>query len=294
MLAVMLGRAEMVDALLAAGALIKVKNTAGWGPLSEAISYGNRDILRKIWTVFRSRSTSEMKERFPQVVASIEKLGERWSRGLVCRDAHSRVLQATFHSPFSGRSNRGCRWSAVCFPATPVRRPFIRLKHVSLNSRRRSMTDRIWKRGTTVRIDSTLVSFEGLNWTRGDISYVMVVDAAGQQQVTVLDNQAKTYVHVRPSTSSSGDAGAGADGKEDDSGSLSKESQELIELDLDDFLSQPISAGWFVIRRVARSTPGLRLVPMCISVQCRLRARWSLHAPRPASGVQVFVLFLFP
>lgn len=89
-----------------------------------------------------------------------------------------------------------------------------------------------------MRIDSTLVSFEGLNWTRGDISYVMVVDAAGQQQVTVLDNQAKTYVHVRPSTSSSGD------GKEDDSGSLSKESQELIELDLDDFLSQPISAGW--------------------------------------------------
>lgn len=121
MLAVMLGRAEMVDALLAAGALIKVKNTAGWGPLSEAISYGNRDILRKIWTVFRSRSTSEMKERFPQVVASIEKLGERMPRFGVSR-RQSPVLQVTFHLPSSGRSNRGCRWSAVCFPATPVSR----------------------------------------------------------------------------------------------------------------------------------------------------------------------------
>ncbi|KAL6424444.1 hypothetical protein ACFW04_009896 [Cataglyphis niger] len=41
-LAVMLGRKECVQLLLAHGAPVKVKNLAGWSPLAEAISYGDR------------------------------------------------------------------------------------------------------------------------------------------------------------------------------------------------------------------------------------------------------------
>lgn len=41
-LSVMLGRKEFTKLLLAHNAPVKVKNIQGWSPLSEAISYGDR------------------------------------------------------------------------------------------------------------------------------------------------------------------------------------------------------------------------------------------------------------
>ncbi|CAI6349223.1 unnamed protein product [Macrosiphum euphorbiae] len=41
-LAIMLGRKDIVQLLLAHNAPVKVKNINGWTPLSEAISYGDR------------------------------------------------------------------------------------------------------------------------------------------------------------------------------------------------------------------------------------------------------------
>ena len=47
-LAVMLGRRECVQLLLAHGAPVKLKNTAGWSPLAEAISYGERQTIASL------------------------------------------------------------------------------------------------------------------------------------------------------------------------------------------------------------------------------------------------------
>lgn len=43
-LAVMLGREDCLQVLLDHGAKIAVKNSQGWTPLAEAVSYGNREI----------------------------------------------------------------------------------------------------------------------------------------------------------------------------------------------------------------------------------------------------------
>ena len=47
-LAVMLGRRECAQLLLAHGAPVKLKNTAGWSPLAEAISYGERQTIASL------------------------------------------------------------------------------------------------------------------------------------------------------------------------------------------------------------------------------------------------------
>ncbi|XP_011866802.1 PREDICTED: ankyrin repeat domain-containing protein 13C isoform X5 [Vollenhovia emeryi] len=53
-LAVMLGRKECVLLLLAHGAPVKVKNLAGWSPLAEAISYGDRQTIPLVSRVLPS------------------------------------------------------------------------------------------------------------------------------------------------------------------------------------------------------------------------------------------------
>jgi ankyrin repeat protein len=40
---------ECVHLLLAHGAPVKVKNLAGWSPLAEAISYGDRQTSKHVW-----------------------------------------------------------------------------------------------------------------------------------------------------------------------------------------------------------------------------------------------------
>jgi hypothetical protein len=48
-----LGRRECVDMLLRCGALPALVNAAGWNPIAEATSYGDRHILERVWYVGR-------------------------------------------------------------------------------------------------------------------------------------------------------------------------------------------------------------------------------------------------
>ncbi|KAL4705025.1 hypothetical protein ACJJTC_009813 [Scirpophaga incertulas] len=106
-LAVMLGRKECIQLLLAHSAPVKVKNLAGWSPLAEAISYGDRQTISTLIQDFYMELTWDFHSWVPLV---------------------SRMLP-----------------SDMC---------------------------KIYKSGSSIRVDSTLVDFTEMKWERGDISFI--------------------------------------------------------------------------------------------------------------------------
>lgn len=56
---------------------------------------------------------------------------------------------------------------------------------------------RIHKKGSKIRVDTTLVDFTDMHWERGDISIVFNGDAERQQSLFILDNKQKVYQQIR-------------------------------------------------------------------------------------------------
>jgi len=157
-LAVMLGRRELVHLLLAHGAPVKVKNKLGWSPLSEAISYGDRQTISLLLRKLKQQAKEKLKSRKPEMVESLRKLGDfvvdlKW-------DFTSWIPLVSRMLP-----------SDIC---------------------------KISKRGACIRLDTTLVDFTEMHWERGDITFLYCGDAkASGMSLFVMDNELKVYQRVR-------------------------------------------------------------------------------------------------
>ncbi|XP_063229928.1 ankyrin repeat domain-containing protein 13C [Bacillus rossius redtenbacheri] len=156
-LAVMLGRKECVHLLLAHGAPVKVKNLAGWSPLAEAISYGDRQTISSLVRKLKQQAREQMEERRPNLVAALNQMGDFYME-----------LKWDFQS-----------WVPLVSRILP------------------SDICRIHKRGSSIRLDTTLVDFNDMRWERGDISFLFMGDRKPNQSLIVLDNKAQLYQRVR-------------------------------------------------------------------------------------------------
>ncbi|XP_035232175.1 ankyrin repeat domain-containing protein 13C-like isoform X3 [Stegodyphus dumicola] len=56
---------------------------------------------------------------------------------------------------------------------------------------------RIHKKGSNIRLDTTLVDFSDMKWERGDISFLFIGDAKPSQSLVVLDNKLKVFQKMR-------------------------------------------------------------------------------------------------
>lgn len=155
-LAIMLGHKDCVRILIDSGASCLVATSAGFYPLSEAISYGDRDLLRSVIVARLKELRGMVQHRNPRLRNSLES---------DLKDFYVE-LKWQFHS-----------WV-----------PFIAnvLPHD---------TCRLWKRGNMVRIDSTLKGFEGYTWHRGDISFIIKVEKEGTY-LYVVDHERKIFDEV--------------------------------------------------------------------------------------------------
>lgn len=155
-LAVMLGHKDCARVLIENGASCLVATTSGFYPLSEAISYGDRELLRMV-------ISARLKELRDMVQHRNPKLQQSLMHDL--KDFYVE-LKWQFHS-----------W--VPFVASI-------LPHD---------TCRLWKRGNMVRIDSTLKGFEGYRWHRGDISFIIKVETDGTY-LYIIDHENKVFDEV--------------------------------------------------------------------------------------------------
>jgi len=156
-LAVMLGRSQCTQLLLAHAAPVKLKNKAGWSALAESISYGDRATIASLLRRLKQQAKAEITTKKPDMIQGLRDLGD------FCLD-----IKWDFSS-----------WVPLVSRILP------------------SDICKISKKGACLRLDTTLVDFNDMRWVRGDIAFIYNGDKTKEDALTVLDNQAKVYQFVR-------------------------------------------------------------------------------------------------
>jgi len=156
-LAVILGHKECVHLLLAHGAPVKVKNAEGWSPLAEAISFGDRQTITSLLRKLKHQSRELLEQRRPDLIKALQELGD-----------FSMELKWDFHS-----------WVPLVSRILP------------------SDLCKIQKKGSCIRMDTTLVDFNDMKWERGDISFIFNGGAKPAQSLIVLDNKLRVFQKIR-------------------------------------------------------------------------------------------------
>ncbi|KAH7935694.1 hypothetical protein HPB52_012602 [Rhipicephalus sanguineus] len=156
-LAVMLGQKECVQLLLAHNAPVKVKNSQGWNCLAEAVSYGDRQTILSLLRKLKQQSREAMDFRRPDLVRILELMGDFYME-----------LKWDFQS-----------WIPLVSRILP------------------SDICKIHKKGSNIRLDTTLVDFNDMKWERGDITFLFTGNDKPSKSLTVLDNNLKVYQNVR-------------------------------------------------------------------------------------------------
>lgn len=156
-LAVMLGHKECVQLLLAHNAPVKVKNLGGWTPLAEAISYGNRQTIFCLLKKLKQQSREALDERRPALIQALTDIGDFYLE-----------LKWDFQS-----------WIPLLSRILP------------------SDLCKIHKKGSCIRLDSTLVDFNDMRWERGDVTFIFDGESPPHDALTVLDNKLKVYQRIR-------------------------------------------------------------------------------------------------
>ncbi|XP_002740995.1 ankyrin repeat domain-containing protein 13C-like [Saccoglossus kowalevskii] len=157
-LAVILGHKECVHLLLAHGAPVKVKNAQGWTPLAEAISYGERQTITSLLRKLKQQSRESLEDKRPQLIQALRDLGDFYLE-----------LKWDFQS-----------WVPLVSRMLP------------------SDICKVHKKGSCIRVDSTLVDFNDMKWQRGDLTFIFNGDARQSKSLVVIDNELKVYQWIRP------------------------------------------------------------------------------------------------
>lgn len=156
-LAVMTGHKECLHLLLAHGAPVKARNLQGWTALAEAVSYGDRLIISHLLKKLKLQSREAMDNRRPQLVEALKQLKD-----------FSMIIRWDFQS-----------WVPLLSRVLP------------------SDVCHIYKRGSAIRVDTTLIEFSDLKWQRGNISIIYDGDLLADHSFLVLDNDNMVYQRMK-------------------------------------------------------------------------------------------------
>ncbi|KAJ9072714.1 hypothetical protein DSO57_1024335 [Entomophthora muscae] len=163
-LAIMTGQKEMIRLLVQlGGASVLAKNAAGWSCVSEAISYGNREIIKEVLFQKQMEVTRFFRDQAPRIAQELSKELDNFKVELNWKIKS---------------------WVPLVSNVCP------------------SDTYTIWKKGPTIRIDTTLVGFEKLRWLRGRQTFLFHTDPKQGATLTVVDHNRKLTQRImtyRPS-----------------------------------------------------------------------------------------------
>ncbi|KAI8805606.1 GPCR-chaperone-domain-containing protein [Cladochytrium replicatum] len=157
-LAIQLNHSECIDTLIDHGASTLVVNAKGWSPFQEATSYGDRDVMRAVYVARRKELAKWFHMQGTRLLKQLSK--------------NLTDFYVEMHWQFQS-------WVPFVSRLCP------------------SDTYKIHKKGTSVRIDTSLVGFERLSWVRGDISIIFREDVDGPKLV-ICDHQRKLVQQLYP------------------------------------------------------------------------------------------------
>ena len=152
-LAVMLGRKDCILILLKHEHPILLKNAGGWTVLQEAVSYGDRSTIMAMFKALSKERKRERVNRKPEITKALNSFGGDFAVKMIW-DFQSWI-------PFVSRVLP----SDVCT---------------------------IYRKGSKIRMNSTLEDFAEKRWVRGDLSYIIDFEGGTQDEdakIMLLDNK---------------------------------------------------------------------------------------------------------
>ncbi|CAL8089588.1 unnamed protein product [Orchesella dallaii] len=160
-IALMLGHNECANQLLNRNAPVKARNLNGWSSLAEGVSYGNRNMITALLSKSREQLKQQMSARRPHLIKALERIQDFYME-----------LKWDFQS-----------WVPLVSRILP------------------SDICKIHKKGSSIRLDTTLVDFNDMKWERGDISFLFrgnltsrkIRNNNNSNSLVVMDNAAKAY-----------------------------------------------------------------------------------------------------
>uniref|UniRef100_A0A7E4VRU1 ANK_REP_REGION domain-containing protein n=1 Tax=Panagrellus redivivus TaxID=6233 RepID=A0A7E4VRU1_PANRE len=159
-IAVMKGHDHMTNLLLSKNCQVKIKNIHGWSPLMEAVSVGNRTVIANLLKKLKYQAREHLTTRKPHLMKVLGQLDDFYME-----------IKWDFQS-----------WVPLLSRVLP------------------SDTCKIYKHGTALRMDTTLVDFNDRSWERGDISFIYNPHVEHlKQHLVVLDNKLKKYQRMKGS-----------------------------------------------------------------------------------------------
>ncbi|KAJ3407286.1 hypothetical protein HDU80_009183 [Chytriomyces hyalinus] len=161
-LAIALGRTECTRILVhhaSSRSLALARTDSGWRPFHEATSYGDRETIRLVYESMRQELGDWMNAKGASLLAELS------------NDLNDFYLELQWEF--------GSSWLPFLGQLCP------------------SDVCKIHKKGSSVRIDTTLVGFENLQWIRGDISIIFSESKDGPKLV-LCDHQRRIVQQVYP------------------------------------------------------------------------------------------------
>lgn len=153
--AIHLGYPDIMKLLIGRGADSTRKSQAGWSPLQEAIAVRSKVLVKEVLVAFRKKLNNEYQRRIPVLLDLLKKMPDFYME-----------LKWEFHS-----------WVPLLSRLCP------------------SDNYKIYKLGPNFRVDTTLVGFDNMKWSRGDLSFVFKGEEEGGV-IYVLDHENKTMEKV--------------------------------------------------------------------------------------------------
>ncbi|XP_072163526.1 ankyrin repeat domain-containing protein 13D-like [Diadema setosum] len=150
-LAVTLGHIECVRVLLGYDADVTIENLGGWTVIQEAVSTGDPEL---VYLILQHRDHQRATARIGGIPELLEKL----------RQAPDFYVEMKWE--FTS-------WVPLVSRMCP------------------SDTYRVWKSGPNVRIDTTLIGFENMNWVRGSRSYIFKNEDRNRFDFMEIDHDAQ-------------------------------------------------------------------------------------------------------
>eukprot|EP00005_Dracoamoeba_jomungandri_P007668 CAMPEP_0174272820 /NCGR_PEP_ID=MMETSP0439-20130205/52529_1 /TAXON_ID=0 /ORGANISM="Stereomyxa ramosa, Strain Chinc5" /LENGTH=442 /DNA_ID=CAMNT_0015363613 /DNA_START=151 /DNA_END=1479 /DNA_ORIENTATION=+ len=143
---------ECVKELLSANADPTYKNGGMWTALQEAVACGDPNIVRDVMLAVRFKVMDEFESRLPTLISTLEKLPNFYME---------------MHWEFKS-------WVPLVSRFCP------------------HDTYKIWKQGSCLRIDTTLIGLENMKWIRGDVSILFSTLNPEKASILFLDHDKKT------------------------------------------------------------------------------------------------------
>ncbi|KAJ3023770.1 hypothetical protein HKX48_001298 [Thoreauomyces humboldtii] len=231
-LAISLGHSEAVTLLLEAGASTLVRNGEGWTAFQEATSYGDRETME---AVYRARRR--------ELATWVKTVGKQVLNGL------AEELQDFYVE---------MRWSFGSYV------PFV-------STLCPSDTYKVFKKGRSIRIDTTLVGFESLSWVRGDVSLIFTDEDGKGSRLVVCDHQRRLVQQLWPRDFTIGDQEV----QEELSVSLNTKMVTPPQFDFSSFSSSRTQSGFwaFKVDRSERVGPWDTRVWSIDTLECTTKIR---------------------